>query len=956
MISWASRLKTYYSFILRTVVLLIGISLLSFFEVLERFDLVIYDKISNMQRFAPDSDVVIVAIDEESLQVLGRWPWSRSIHAELISQLAKIGSKVVAFDVLLAESDERDLAADEMLSAAIARHGDVILPVIPAVDANLQAPYIIKPLLFFSDNATLAHADVELDRDGVARRVFLHAGINVPKWPTIGLAMARKAKNIDGHDQPVQLIAEPVSTFDRWIRSDEAMIPYIGPSGSFRQISYAQLFYDESALASLKDKIVLVGMTAGGIGTRFATPVSSVNRQPMTGIEWHANVFEMLRHDRAIHPVSNILASFVSVTWVLVMLIIAGLLKKPLPMLIFLAMFTGGIFCISVSLRLLHVWIPPSAALIGTLAIYPLSNWRQFNEYMRSLIVARMHSYTALESIGDGVITTDTQDYVMHMNSSAEKILGVSLNMMQGKLLQHVLDLSSSTHGGKYGEFTKLKLPIPESGTSTIQCYLKAATGEKYTVSITRHLLHDDHAELMGFVIAIVDITDTIELTQQIARLASYDALTELPNRSLLLSRFEEIAVVAKEMENVIAVFFITLDHFKKINDALGHRAGDALLHDVAKRLQCVVGKDDILARWSGDEFVVLCNHLHNEQNASQMAQKILDIIRQQFDIDRQAVFVTASIGICFYPRDGEQSEMVLERAGTAMYRIKDEGGNNFGFYSPVSSVIWTRDRLDFEKELRLAIANGHLQVFYQPILDVNQHRMARMEALVRWQHPVRGLLSPGDFIPLAEQAGLIEQLGETVLLSACIAAHDLLSSGKPVNVSVNVNPSQLLYGNFEQTVSQALLRTKLPANSLILEITENAIVNDIARARDVLDKIKKLGVSIALDDFGTGYSSLSLLRELPIDILKIDKSFIRALDKNVHDLVITQAIIGLGKNLSLAIIAEGVETQQQMQILLDHQCHLQQGFYFSRPVPFELIIKLMSDKKYPDNLKKIIA
>jgi len=230
------------------------------------------------------------------------------------------------------------------------------------------------------------------------------------------------------------------------------------------------------------------------------------------------------------------------------------------------------------------------------------------------------------------------------------------------------------------------------------------------------------------------------------------------------------------------------------------------------------------------------------------------------------------------------------------------------------------------------------------------------MEALVRWQHPVRGFLSPGDFIPLAEQTGLIEQLGEAVLLSACIAAHDLLRSGKPVNVSVNVNPRQLLYGNFDQTVSQALWRAELPAKSLILEITENAIVNDIARATDVLNKIKELGVSIALDDFGTGYSSLSLLRELPIDILKIDKSFIRALDQNVHDLMITQAIIGLGKNLSLAVIAEGVETQQQMRILLDHHCHLQQGFYFSRPVPFESLVKFMSDKKYPDNLKKLIA
>ena len=945
MISWANRFKSYYAFILRAFVLLLGVSLLSFFEVLERLDLVIYDKISAMQRYVPDHDVVIVAIDEKSLQAFGRWPWSRSVHAELISRLAKIGNNVVALDVLFVEPDERDPAADERLGAAIATHGAVILPVIPAIDSNLEGPYILKPLSFFGASATLAHADVELDRDGVARRVFLHAGIDTPKWPTIGFAMAKKIKNMDGDGRLEQLIAESVSAIGRWVRSDETMISYTGPPGSFQQISYAQIFYDESVLASLKDKIIFVGMMASGMGTRFATPVSIINRQPMSGIEWHANVFEMLRHDRAIHPASNFLASFVSVAWVLVMLTIVGLLKEPFPVLILLVMFAGGIFCISASLRLLHVWIPPSAALLGTMAIYMLWSWRQINEFIRSLFVAKMHSNTALESVGDGVITTDAKDRIVHVNSGAEQILGTSLNMLQGNLLQHVLDLSSPKDG-QYGEYAKLELPIPGSGVSMIQCYLKTASGDKRAVRITRHLLRDDQGELIGFVIAMIDITDTVELNQQVAHLASYDALTELPNRLLLLARFDEMIVIAKETGKVIVIFFVTLDNFKKINDALGHRAGDALLKKVAQRIGEVIHKDDVLARWSGDEFVVLFDYLRNEDDASQMAQKLLEAIRQQVDIDGQAVYVTASIGISFYPKDGERGEAALERAGTAMYRTKREGGNNVSFYSSASSVIWTRDRLEFEIELRTALTNGHLQVFYQPILDLHQHRMVRMEALVRWPHPVRGFLSPGDFIPFAERVGLIEQLGEMVLLAACIAAHDLMLAGKQVNVSVNVNPRQLLYGNFVQTVSQVLLHTQLPAKFLILEITENAIVNDISRASEVLEKIKGLGVSIALDDFGTGYSSLSLLRELPIDILKIDKSFIRALDQNDHDLMITQAIIGLGNNLSLSVIAEGVETQQQMQTLLDHHCYLQQGFYFSRPVPFESLVKLMNDQK----------
>ncbi len=945
MISRAKRYLLYHTFTLRVAVLLVGVSFISFFEVLERFDIVIYDKIATMQRDLPDSDVVIVAIDEKSLQALGSWPWSRRVHADLINRLANIGDNVVVFDVLIAEPDESDPAADKMLSAAIAMHGAVILPVIPAIDPSLGASYSIKPLPSLSKSATLAHADVELDRDGVARRVFLYAGIDAPNWPTIGLALTEKIKGLGKYMQQEQLSAESINAMGRWIRSDEMLIPYIGPPGSFQKISYAQILYDESALASLANKLIFVGMTANGMGTRFATPVSLINHQPMNGVEWHANVFEMLRHDRSVYPVSNVFASIVSVIWVMNMLLIVSLVKKTFPVSIILIMLIGGTFFICASLRLLHVWIPPGAALIGTMAIYPLWNWHQFNEFMRSLFVAKLHSNTALESVGDGVITTDAKDCIIHMNSRAEVILGVSLNNVRGNSLHHLLAFNTQQNG-RYGDFAKSELPTFESGASTFQCYLKTAGDKQRALRATRHLLHDEQGKLIGFIIAIIDITDATELTQEVARLASYDALTELPNRSMLLARFEEMALVTKETGKVIVAFFVTLDNFKKINDALGHRAGDTLLRNVAKRLRKIVDKNDILARWSGDEFVMLFKHLSDKHHASQVAQEILKTIREQFEIDGQAVFVTASIGICFYPQDGEKSEMVLDRAGTAMYRIKDSGGNNFGFYSPASSIIWTRDRLEFEKELRLALANGQLQVFYQPIHDTNQHRMARMEALVRWPHPERGLLSPGEFIPLAEQVGLIEQLGEAVLLTACIAAHDLMQLGKPVNVSVNVNPRQLLYGNFVETVSEVLQRTELPAKFLILEITENAVVNDLARAREVLNKIKILGVSIALDDFGTGYSSLNLLRELPIDILKIDKSFIRALDQNAHDLMITQAIIGLGDNLNLAVIAEGVETQQQMQILLDHHCHLQQGFYFSRPVPFESLIRLMNAQK----------
>ena len=341
----------------------------------------------------------------------------------------------------------------------------------------------------------------------------------------------------------------------------------------------------------------------------------------------------------------------------------------------------------------------------------------------------------------------------------------------------------------------------------------------------------------------------------------------------------------------------------------------------------------------------MLLDHLSNSKSVAEIAQKILHVIEQYFEIDGMRIFVSASIGISFYPQDGLSSDLVLEKAGTAMYQAKREGGNRFDLYSPQSSVIWTRDRLELEKDLRTAIECNELQVFFQPITNVVLENITHIEALVRWQHPQRGFLPPSEFVPLAENIGLIGQLGERVLSISCLFTNQLLQAGYPVKVSVNVNPRQLTNPEFLETVFRILRETGLPSSALMLEITESALVNNTERASEILAQIKAVGILIALDDFGTGYSSLTLLRELPIDILKIDKSFVRTLDQNQNDQKIVQAIIGLGANLGLTVVAEGVETEQQSQILLQHQCQYQQGYFFSRPVPYPALLELINKK-----------
>lgn len=938
----AGRLWQRYSFAARIAILLTGVAYLAYAEVLERLDYILYDKIAVLQQYPQDPDIVIIAIDDESFKALGRWPWSRGVHAELINRLSSVGNSAAAIDLLLSEPQDSDPYADRLLAYAIAAHGGVIFPAAPALEAGMEALTLVQPLPLFTQQAALGHTDVELDSDGVARRVFLYAGINAPVWPALGLALTNPAAAREMNQALAQVEAAQAGD---WVRAQEALIPYAGESGSFRKLSYAQVLFDDETLGSLRDKTVIIGMTATGMGARFATPLSPLNHQPMTGVEWHANVFSMLTTGRVIYPVRAGVTTVISVVWVSLVLAVIAWSGKSFTVPPLLALIAAAVFLAGLMLEFYRIWIPPGAALLGTLSLYPLWNWRRINDFLRTFWMSKAHSNAALESIGDGVIITDALDQVIYINKGAENILRTRLDQIKGKRLAEILggDAKAGDWSGDRTEKDRMADSFGKPGM--IECALKTAQGNERTVRITRNQLFDDQETVMGSVIAMTDITDRVELAQQVAHQQSYDALTKLPNRSRLLVQFDDQIQTIQDSGKIIAVFFITLDNFKKINDAMGHHAGDKLLQMVSARLCDFAAAEGILARWGGDEFVLLSSGLTKEGSAPAMAQKMLDAIRQRFEIDGLEVFVSASIGVSFYPEDGVSSEAVLERAGTAMYRVKKDGGNHFGFYSAESSVVWTRDQLELERELRAAIKNDELQVLFQPIVNAQSHRIARIEALVRWPHPKRGYLSPGEFLPLAEDIGQIEQLGEIVLRTSCIAAYKLRQLGYPVNVSVNVNPRQLLNPHFPQTIVQVLRDTGLPAKSLILEITESAIVNDMERVSKVLEEIKCLEILIALDDFGTGYSSLTLLRELPIDILKIDKSFVRTLDQNRNDLKIVQAIIGLGKNLGLTVIAEGVETEQQVKLLLQHACYYHQGFYFSRPIPYDALYELMQHK-----------
>ncbi len=952
---YLKRLKRHCNTLtLRIASLLTIVAIISYTEVMERIDFVIYDVVRIFQLQVKDTDLIIIAIDNESIRNLGGWPWSRGVHAELINRLTAIGKPATAFDLLFSELHASDPMGDQLLSEAIAAHGNIIFPAAPVSADASGFLTLAMPHPLFSRNIMLGHTDIELDSDAVTRRVFLHAGIDSPSWSALGLALAEKS--FPEKIRPATANPKtktPVRNGRFWVRSGETLIPFSGKPGSFPHISYSRVLFDDGVLAGLKDKTIIIGMTATGMGTRFATPASLANRQPMTGVEWHANVYSMIQHNRMIHPVSNTAALLISISWIALLLAVTSTVKKHLTVPLLLAILFLTLMLVYLLLQLQYLWIPPGAALLGVIAFYPLWNWHRINQFLRLFLINKIQSSTALETIVDGVIIMDASDHVIYINRGAENILRTQLNQVTGKLLRQIVN----TLPTQADHFSADQFPgtiPPEPGLDipgTLECQIKTTLGDRRNVRITRSQLHDEQRMLIGSVISMTDITDTVRLAQRVAYQEEYDALTKLPNRSKLLSRFDQLIGSAQDMEKTITVFFVTLDNFKKINDAMGHQAGDKLLRTVSWRLNKVINHKGVLARWGGDEFIILQDNLSDTLPVTETAQEILNAIGQAFDIDGMKLFVSASIGISFYPQDGMTSDLVLEKAGTAMYQAKHKGGNRFDLYSPQSSVIWTRDRLELEKDLRTAIEHDELQVFFQPIVNATSHHISRIEALVRWQHPKRGFLSPSEFVPLAENIGLIEQLGERVLSISCLSTNQLLRAGYPMKVSVNVNPRQLTNSGFLDMVFKTLHDTGLPASALMLEITENAVVNNTERASEILEQIKAVGILIALDDFGTGYSSLTLLRELPIDILKIDKSFVRTLDRNQNDQKIVQAIIGLGANLGLTVVAEGVETEQQSQMLLQHHCRYQQGYFFSRPIPYSALLELVTQKASQRNI-----
>lgn len=551
----------------------------------------------------------------------------------------------------------------------------------------------------------------------------------------------------------------------------------------------------------------------------------------------------------------------------------------------------------------------------------------------------------------EAIMITDSDNQIMRVNQAFTKITGYQQDDVLGK---DPNVLSSGKHSPSF--YRDMWQRLEENGNYESEIWNRRKNGEVYPERHTITTICDDSGKVINYVSVFSDISNQKAHEDRIQFLAFYDQLTSLPNRRLLLDRLQYSLSQSQRSKNNGILMFLDLDDFKKINDSLGHEVGDELLQQVATRIQKTIRRADTVARLGGDEFVVLLANQTLEGDAliefsSNMATKIIQTFQQPFHIKGYEHHISTSIGITLFPPSNQTAVSILGQADTAMYKSKKTGKNTFCFYEQAMQSI-ADEKLALERDLRLAIGQQQFSLNYQPQVDKSGEVLA-VEALVRWQHPIRGWVSPAEFIPLAEDSGLIISIGQWVLVTACTQLQTWLQQGIELqHVSVNVSPKQFRQADFIANIKLALDQSGLMANKLMLEITEGIVLDNVEDTIQKMGRLKQMGIQFSVDDFGTGYSSLSYLKRLPIDELKIDQSFVRDIATDKDDAAIVTTIIAMAAHLNLTVVAEGVENFQQLNFLTANGCTLFQGYHFSPPLtPERLIsfIKKITHKKTPD-------
>lgn len=559
-----------------------------------------------------------------------------------------------------------------------------------------------------------------------------------------------------------------------------------------------------------------------------------------------------------------------------------------------------------------------------------------------ALFVEKERAHVTLRCIGDAVVCTDLAGNLTFLNVVAENLTGWSWQEALGKAMTQVCRILNAKNRETVGNPMEIRVGANRGGHPPSSCILVRRDGFEIPIEDSVAPIHDRQGKTTGAVIVFRDVSEARAMALEIIHSAEHDFLTGLPNRTLLNDRVNQSVALSLRHATKGAVLFLDLDGFKHINDSLGHPVGDKVLQSIATRLVACLRGSDTVSRQGGDEFVVLLSELQQPEDAAATARRMLQAVSEAHLIDNHDLHITTSIGVSIFPDDGLDAETLIKNADTAMYQAKENGRHSYQFFKPAMNARAV-ERQSIEESLRRALERNEFALDYQPKINLRTGEITGAEALLRWTHPVRGPVSPGQFIPVAEDCGLIQPIGNWVLREACRQTRAWEDAGlRLATIAVNVSAIELRSESFLDGVFEILANTGLRPSALELELTESVLMRHVESTETILQALREKGVKLAVDDFGTGYSSLSYLRKLSVDTLKIDQSFVRQITAVPQETTIVAAVIGMGRNLKLRVVAEGVETVEELAFLQAQGCDEAQGYYFSRPVAPERFAKLL--------------
>ena len=787
-----------------------------------RMNFLFYDNFIRLIERPANQQILLINIDDKSLKQLGRWPWQRQVHAQLLNRLTNAEVSSVGFDILFSEADKNQ-SSDQAFADAIGRNGRVTIAVSPERSQNYFGISELLPLTVFAKQANkLAHVDFELDKDGICRSVYLYAGMGDSHWPAFALALQNKTV-IDRKHTKSESLSKPrlSSSATKWIREKKYLIPFVGPTGTFDSVSYIDVLKNRVSKQQLTDKIVLIGMTASGFGDVISTPMS-IDHQLMPGVEVNANVLAGLLDNIHIVELSVWLQLFITLLLMILFYRLIEIYPNRFAPILFVLAVIGVLLFSAILFAVLYFWLPPLIMILGLILVYFIWDWMEL--------------------------------------------------------------MSSST---------------------------------------TIHKLKD-----------------------QVYFQARHDEVTALPNRTLLQELTEQAIMNNSHNKTSCALVVISLGRFKAMNDSLGFKAGDILLNLAAQRLKNAIHHEHKIARLSGGEFAIFMDSIQDEEALRHYGAIILQSLQLTFDIDGGKYYLPPRIGIAMYPQDANNAENLFNNAQIAMHQAKRDRIRSLYFFSPGLKDEKIKQSA-LEQDLYLALKDNQFEVYYQPQVDSLNTKIIGFEALIRWHHPKRGLVSPADFIPLAEYTGDIIPIGYWVLETACIQACKWQKQGLTnLRMAVNLSAVQFTHKDLLERVKETLQKTGLAPQHLELELTEGILMDDIDATTKTLKAFKELGIQLSVDDFGTGFSSLNYLKRFPMDRIKIDQSFVCDLGSDVATSEIIMSIIDMAHRLNMEVIAEGIETVSQKNFLQKNSCEELQGFFFSKPVPAQQISDLIDSSR----------